>query len=89
MEGFGTPWGCRLPIVRPGILRFCKENECLLCFCNGLGGEVGVSKIRIEVLLNLGWGGCLCKNNVGKLDFVKSILTSTPSSATSPTPQLL
>ena len=42
MDGFGGPWGCRVPKCPPGNLRFCKENECLVCFGNGLGGEVGV-----------------------------------------------
>ena len=42
MDGFGGPWGGRVTIVPPGNLRFCKENECLLCLRGGLGGEVGV-----------------------------------------------
>ena len=42
MEGFWTPWGCRVAIVPPGKVRFCKENECLLCLRVQLGREVGV-----------------------------------------------
>ena len=42
MEGFWTPWGCRGPMDPPGRFRFCKENECLLCFGDSLGSQVGV-----------------------------------------------
>ena len=42
MDGFGGPWGCSGTTGPPGNLRFCKENECLLCFRVRLGGEVGV-----------------------------------------------
>ena len=42
MDGFGGPWGCRGAKCPPGKVRFCKENECLLCFSNPLGSQVGV-----------------------------------------------
>ena len=42
MDGFGAPWGCCVTKDPPGNLRFCKENECLLCFRVRLGSQVGV-----------------------------------------------
>ena len=42
MDGFGAPWECSVPKFPPGILRSCKENECLLCFRGRLAVEAGV-----------------------------------------------
>ena len=42
MDGFGTPWRCHGTTGAPGRFRFCKENECLLCFRGSLAVLVGV-----------------------------------------------